>query len=186
MEARGKTFIVSPALKSNVSKTLKLLSNTPYDKTKLSKWALIPQCAAIRGLNLCGEKRQQWNRRAPDTHQKPDLHKDRSSFPHIVCHFLSLSCKSMPGGTLLWQIGAKDKVAQRLVPLWIKQENTPYRDDSMNLEVALTYTDSFYWHLWRDETRYFCHLPLRLKSKGSQTMKSRHRNAHTIKKPKQI
>lgn len=179
-------FIVSPGLKSKGNKTLKLLNNISYDNAKLGKQALKSQCVAVRGLSLCGETRQQWNRRAPNTHQKPDLHKDRSSFPHTVCHFLHLSCKSMPGGTLLWQIRAKDSVPQRLVPLWIKQENIPYRDDNVNLEVALTYTDSFYWHLWRSETRYFCHLPFSLKSKGSQTVKSRHRNVHTMKKPKQI
>lgn len=43
---------------------------------------------------------------------------------------------SIPGGTPLWQIQAKDNVSQRLVPV-IKQEHIPYRDDNMNLKMAL-------------------------------------------------
>lgn len=50
MEARGKMPVVSPALKSKVSKTLKLLSNLSYDKAKLSKPALDLHCAAVRRL----------------------------------------------------------------------------------------------------------------------------------------
>lgn len=109
---------------------------------------------------------------------------DLASHIQTVWHFLCLSCKSVPGGTLLWQVRTKDNVSMGHVPLWIKQENIPYRDDNKNVEVALIYRDSFYWHLWRSETRYFCYLSRRLKSKGSQTVKSRRRNVYTIKKIK--
>lgn len=54
------------------------------------------------------------------TYTKTDL----ASHIQMMRHFLSSSyLMSIPGGTLLWQIRAKDNASQRLVPMRIKQES---------------------------------------------------------------